>query len=174
MALSAMIDDATGRLLARFAPAETTDAYFNLLERWVRAHGRPVALYSDKKTVFRVPSTDGDAPPSQFGRACDELGITLIFAHSPQAKGRIERFFGTAQDCWVKQMRLAKVGSIAEANALVARVLLPQFNRRYTVAATDASNAHRPWLRRAHNLRAILCLDFPTNGERSDKSVNYS
>lgn len=157
MALVAMIDDATGRVLARFAPAETTDAYFDLLERWLHAHGRPVALYSDKKTVFRVPSAEGDAPPSQFGRACEELGIGLIFAHSPQAKGRIERFFGTAQDRWVKQMRLAGVTTIAEANTLVARTLLPQFNRRFTVAAADASDAHRPWTRREHDLRAILC-----------------
>lgn len=158
MALVAMIDDATGRVLARFAPAETTDAYYELLERWLHAHGRPLALYSDKKTVFRVPSAEGqDAPPSQFGRACEELGIELIFAHSPQAKGRIERFFGTAQDRWVKQMRRAGVTTIAEANALVARTLLPHFNRRFTVAATDASDAHRPWLRREHDLRAILC-----------------
>ncbi len=157
LALVAMIDDATGRVLARFAPAETTDAYFDLLGRWLKAHGRPVALSSDKKTVFRVPSAEGDGPPSQFGRACDELGIELIFAHSPQAKGRIERFFGTAQDRRVKQMRLAGVTSIAEANALVARTLLPHFNRRFTVAATEASDAHRPWLRREHDLRAILC-----------------
>jgi hypothetical protein len=135
MALSAMIDDATGRVLARFAPAETTDAYFELLERWLRAHGRPVALYSDKKTVFRVPAAEGrDTAPSQFGRACEELGITLIFAHSPQAKGRVERFFGTAQDRWVKQMRRAGVTTIAEP-----------------------SDAHRPWRHREHDLRAILC-----------------
>lgn len=158
MALSAMIDDATGRVLARFAPAETTDAYFDLLERWLKAHGRPVALYSDKKTVFRVPPAEGrDAPPSQFGRACDELGIELIFAHSPQAKGRVERFFGTAQDRWVKQMRLAGVSTIAEANALVARTLLPHFNRHFTVTPAEATDAHRPWLRREHDLRAILC-----------------
>jgi transposase len=158
MALSAMIDDATGRVLARFAPAETTAAYFDLLERWLTAHGRPVALYSDKKTVFRVPSAEGrDASPSQFGRACDELGIELIFAHSPQAKGRVERFFGTAQDRWVKQMRRAGVTTIAEANALVARTLLPHFNRHFTVAPAEASDAHRPWLRREHDLRAILC-----------------
>ncbi len=157
MTLSAMIDDATGRVLARFAPAETTEAYFDLLERWLHAHGRPVALYSDKKTVFRVPPVDGESPPSQFGRACAELGIELIFAHSPQAKGRVERFFGTAQDRWVKQMRLAGVTSIDEANDLVARRLLPQFNDRFTVTAADAANAHRPWRRREHDLRAILC-----------------
>jgi transposase len=158
MALSAMIDDATGRVLARFAPAETTDAYFDLLERWLKAHGRPVALYSDKKTVFRVPPAEGrDATPSQFGRACEELGITLIFAHSPQAKGRVERFFGTAQDRWVKQMRLAGVTTIAEANTLVARTLLPHFNRHFTVTPAETSDAHRPWRHREHDLRAILC-----------------
>jgi transposase len=158
MALSAMIDDATGRVLARFAPAETTDAYFELLERWLRAHGRPVALYSDKKTVFRVPAAEGrDTAPSQFGRACEELGITLIFAHSPQAKGRVERFFGTAQDRWVKQMRRAGITTIAEANALLSRTLLPHFNRHFTVAPAEPSDAHRPWRHREHDLRAILC-----------------
>lgn len=162
MALSAMIDDATGRVLARFAPAETTDAYFELLGRWLRAHGRPVALYSDKKTVFRVPPAEGrDTPPSQFGRACEELGITLIFAHSPQAKGRVERFFGTAQDRWVKQMRRAGITTIAEANALLTRTLLPHFNRHFTVAPAEPSDAHRPWLHREHDLRAILCPQQP-------------
>jgi hypothetical protein len=161
MVLLAMIDDATSRITARFAPAETTDGYFDLLERWLHAHGRPVALYSDKKSVFRVPTADGDAPPTQFGRACAELGIELIWAHSPQAKGRIERFFGTAQDRWVKQMRAAGVASLDQANALVGRVLQPQFNRRFAVLAADAADAHRPWDRRVHDLRAILCHQEP-------------
>ena len=158
MVLLAMIDGATSRVLARFAPAETTEGYFDLLERWLHAHGRPPALYSDKESVFRVNGVppDGTDPPTQFGRACAALDIALIFAHSPQAKGRIERFFGTAQDRWVKQMRIAEVTTLAQANALVGRVLQPQFNRRFTVGA-DASDAHRPWRRREHDLEAILC-----------------
>src|SRR5690606_28725113 len=101
------------------------------------------------------------APPTQFGRACAELGIELIWAHSPQAKGRIERLFGTAQDRWVKQMRAAGVASVEQANALVGRVLQPHFNRRFTVPAADAAEAHRPWDRRVHDLRAILCHQEP-------------
>lgn len=163
MVLLAMIDDATGRIQARFAPAETTDGYFDLLERWLRAHGRPVALYSDKKSVFRGTEADADGQrrPTQFGRACAELGIELIWAHSPQAKGRVERLFGTAQDRWVKQMRLAGVASLEEANALLGRTLQPHFNRRFAVAAADGSDAHRPWDRREHDLRAILCHQEP-------------
>jgi transposase len=153
MVLLAMIDDATSRITARFAPAGTTAGYFDLLERWLHAYGRPVALSSDKKSVFRVPTTDGPAPPTRFGRACAELGIELIWAHSPQAKGRIERSFGTAQDRWVKRMRAAGVASREQANAPVGRVLQPRFNRRFTAAAADA---HRPWDRRVHDLRAIL------------------
>ena len=163
MVLLAMIDDATSRVLARFAPAETTDGYFDLLERWLHAHGRPVALYSDKKSVFRgtEADADGDRRPTQFGRACAALGIELIWAHSPQAKGRVERLFGTAQDRWVKRMRLAGVAALEPANDLVGRVLQPQFNRRFAVAAADGADAHRPWDRRVHDLGAILCHQEP-------------
>jgi hypothetical protein len=158
MVLITMIDDATNDLLARFYPSGTTAAHLDLLGRWLRRHGRPLALYTDRHSIFE-PQDKGKALPegvTQFGRALAELGIELIRAHSPQAKGRIERSFGTAQDRWVKELRLAEVTTLAGANALLER-LLPGHNRRFRKPARQAGNAHRP-LGPAHDLKAILSL----------------
>jgi hypothetical protein len=118
MALIAMIDDATSRIEAGFYSGETLEGYLEMVERWIRRHGRPVAVYTDRHSIFQYQSqgrpAEGD---TQFKRALTELGIGCILAHSPQAKGRIERFFGTAQDRWVKEMRLASVTTRAAANA---------------------------------------------------------
>lgn len=105
--LTAMIDDATGKIRARFYPGETTPAHLDLLGRWLRKHGRPVALYTDRDSIYRVEGKlDPDTPRhTQFSRALSELGIELILANSPQAKGRVERLFGTLQDRWVKELR---------------------------------------------------------------------
>jgi hypothetical protein len=110
MVLVAMIDDATVGSRLGFYQGETVEAYMDLTERWLRRHGRPLALYTDKDSVFQWHS-QGRATQglTQFGRALQELDMELILAHSPQAKGRIERLFGTAQDRWVKELRLAKV-----------------------------------------------------------------
>lgn len=157
MALIAMIDDATSRIEARFCGGETLEGYFELVERWVRRHGRPVAVYTDRHSIFQYQSqgraAEGD---TQFGRALTELRITRILAHSPQAKGRIERFFGTAQDRWVKELRLAKVTTRSAANELVRRKLVPEYNRRFTVKASSEADAHRPMTMGCH-LAAILC-----------------
>src|SRR5262249_5318831 len=107
--LLSMIDDATSRTLARFFPAGTTEAHMDLLGVWLRRYGRPLGLYTDRHSIFE-PQDKGRALPdaqTQFGRALRELGIELTRAHSPQAKGRVERSFGTAQDRWVKELRLA-------------------------------------------------------------------
>jgi len=111
--------------------------HFDLLGRWLRKHGRPLALYTDRDSIFETQSKGRPdySGQTQFGRALAELGIERIPAYSPQAKGRIERFFGTAQDRWVKELRLAGVTTRAQANALLRRKLLPEFNRRFTVAA---------------------------------------
>jgi hypothetical protein len=114
MVLIHMIDDATSRLLARFYDPDTVLNHMDLLLRWLQAFGRPLALYTDRHSIFE-PQDKGQAAPdaeTQFGRALRELGIELIRAHSPQAKGRVERSFGTAQDRVVKEMRLASVPSI--------------------------------------------------------------
>lgn len=158
MVLITMIDDATSRLLARFYPGDTVEAHFDLLERWLRKHGRLLALYTDRHGIFEAhkkgePDFAGE---TQFSRALRELDIELIKARSPQAKGRVERSFGTAQDRWVKEMRLAEVRTIAEANALLDR-LLPEHNRRFSVTPAQSSDAHRA-LGSKHSLAAILSV----------------
>jgi hypothetical protein len=153
-----MIDDATSRLLARFYPGDTVEAHFDLLGRWIQKHGRPLALYTDRHGIFEAhkkgqPDYAGE---TQFSRALGELSIELIKARSPQAKGRVERSFGTAQDRWVKEMRLAKVKTILAANALLER-LLPDHNRRFGVAPAQTADAHRA-VGKTHHLAAILSV----------------
>jgi hypothetical protein len=159
MVLVNMIDDATSRVLSGFYEGETVEAHFDLLGRWLRRYGRPVALYTDRDSIFEYQSKGrGDAEGlTQFGRALQELGMGLILARSPQAKGRVERFFETAQDRWVKEMRLAGVATRAAANALLEARLIKEFNGRFTVLPASANDAHRP-LGREHNLAAILSL----------------
>jgi transposase len=159
MVLVAMIDDATSRVLAGFYPGETVIAHFDLLGRWLRKHGRPLALYTDRDSIYEA-SGKGHPDPSgttQFGRALAELAIERITAYSPQAKGRVERFFSTAQDRWVKELRLAGVTTMAQANTLLRRQLLPEFNRRFTVAAARSRDAHRD-LGLEHCLPGILSV----------------
>jgi transposase len=173
MILVVMIDDATNRLEAGFYPGETVDSYLTITERWLRKHGRPVALYTDRDSVFQWQSKGRAVEGlTQFGRALEELSIELILAHSPQAKGRVERFFGLAQDRWVKELRLAGVTTRAEANALVRRQLQPEYNRRFTHAPASPNDAHRS-LGHAYDLAAILCLQHPRT-VANDYTVRWS
>lgn len=158
--LITLIDDATSRVLARFYPAATVETHMDLLERWLRTYGRPMALYTDRHGIFEVhekgqPLADPDAV-TQFGRALAELDIELIRAHSPQAKGRVERSFGTAQDRWVKELRLAKARTCAQANAVLDG-LLPDHNRRFAVAPRVTIDCHRA-LGRDFDLASILSV----------------
>lgn len=144
LVLIAMIDDATNRIMAQFYPHSTVEAHMDLLGQWLRQHGRPVALYTDRHSIFQ-PQDKGRAVSegtTQFGRALAELDIALIRAHSPQAKGRVERLFGTLQDRWVKELRLADVRTCAEANALIP-ALLADYHQRFTKAAAHPKDAHR-------------------------------
>lgn len=158
MVLTAMIDDATGKIAARFYAGETTEGHMDLLGRYLRRRGRPVALYTDRDSIYRVEGRlDPDRPlQTQFARALSQLDIELILARSPQAKGRVERLFGTLQDRWVKELRLARVRTMKQANALLDRTLIPRFNRRFAVKPASPNDAHRP-LQPAHDLEAILC-----------------
>jgi transposase len=156
--LISMIDDATSHTLARFYPAATVETHLDLLGHWLRRYGRPLALYTDRHSIFE-PQDKGQALPdaeTQFGRALRELGIELIRARSPQAKGRVERSFGTAQDRWVKELRLKRAKNCDAANEVLQR-LLPAHNRRFSQAARQATDAHRP-LGSGHDLAAILSL----------------
>jgi hypothetical protein len=156
--LITMIDDATSLVLARFYRAATVETHMDLLGRWLRRYGRPLGLYTDRHSIFE-PQDKGRALPdslTQFGRALEELAIELICARSPQAKGRVERSFETAQDRWVKELRLAGASTAVAANEVLDG-LLPEHNRRFSVAAREASDAHRP-LGPGHDLGAILSI----------------
>lgn len=158
MVLIAMIDDATSRVAARFYPAGTVEAHMDLMGVWLRTYGRPMAVYTDRHRIFE-PQDKGKALPdgvTQFGRALGELDVGLIRAHSPQAKGRVERLFGTAQDRWVKELRLAGVRDIGQANVLLEK-LVPEYNRRFTRPARQPNDAHRR-LGPGHRLDAILSI----------------
>jgi len=147
MVLVAMIDDATSKVTARFYPGETTEAYMDLLWRYLKRHGRMVALYVDRDSIFRAEDYDPYDPQptlTQFSRALEELDIRLILAYSPQAKGRIERFFQTAQDRLVKELRLAGATTFDEANAVLQKTFLPWFNRWCSVRPASPNDAHRP------------------------------
>jgi transposase len=148
--LIALIDDASSRFWGRFAEHDSTEENLRTLADWLRRSGRPVALYTDKNSVFvvnRLPSGDeqlaGEPAQSQFGRALRELGIEWIGAHSPQAKGRIERLFGTLQDRLVKEMRLAGVSTIEQANRFLQEVFVPFWEQRFTVVPRQSQDAHR-------------------------------
>jgi hypothetical protein len=164
--LISMIDDATSRLLARFVRHDTSEENRHLLWAYLERYGRPLAFYTDKAGMFQVAvkskrqeQREGrdrqQMPPTQIARALGELGIVWIPAHSPQAKGRVERQFSTAQDRLVKGMRVAGVRTIEEANAYLEAEYLPWWNRTLTVEPAHADDAHRP-LGKKHDLAAIL------------------
>lgn len=157
MTLLVMIDDATSKVVAQFHPAETTEGYFHLLGRYLRKHGRMGAIYADRNSIFFAKDRDGQPVVTQFGRAVEELGIELIPAHSPQAKGRVERFNRTAQDRLVKELRLAGASTLAEANRVLAETFLPWFNRHCSVKPANPNDVHRP-LHASMNLAAILSV----------------
>ena len=142
--LIAFIDDATGDVLAaRFAATESTRAYLDLLGDCVREHGRPVAFYSDRHSIFTKHDPE-DLTPTQFERALGELEIACIQALTPQAKGRVERLFQTLQDRLVKALRLAGIDDIDAANAFLPGYLL-RHNERFAVTPAQPEDAHRRW-----------------------------
>ena len=157
MVLLVMIDDATSKTVARFYPAETTEGYMDLLKRYLRKHGRMVAMYTDHDSVFCGECPDKKPAQTQFARALEELDIGWIPAGSPQAKGRVERFNGTAQDRLVKELRLAGATTLEQANEVLDTIFLPWFNRRCTVKPASRNNAHRP-LHPSMNMAAILSI----------------
>lgn len=152
--LMVMVDDATSRTYARFYAAETTQAAFDVFGRWVKQHGIPRSLYADKHGIYRDP--EDRRRLTQFGRAMKELGVELICAHSPQAKGRVERRNGVFQDRLVKEMRLRKICCIAQGNALLESVFLKDLNDRYAIGARKQQDLHRE-VEQAVNLQEVLC-----------------
>jgi transposase len=164
MVLLAVIDDATGKVpAARFHTSEDTEGYFLVLRDLCRKTGVPQAIYSDKHAVFwpslgesLAEQLAGRRSPTQFGRAMAELGVQLIAAHSPQAKGRVERLWDTLQDRLVAELRLAGISTLEEAN-LYLPGFLARFNRTFGVAAAEPGSAYRPRLGPAA-LDNVLCF----------------
>ena len=152
-ALLIAVDDATGTVVdAFFCEQEDTHSYFVLIQGLVQHLGVPVALYTDRHAVFRhTPGSGLPGMPTQFSRAMEELGIQMIFAMSPQAKGRVERTAGTFQDRLATELRLAGASSIGAANSVLEQ-FLPRFNRRFQVPPQHPEPAFRP-------LNPELCLD---------------
>jgi hypothetical protein len=152
--LLVFIDDATGNLTQlRFAPTETSLGYMHCLHDHILEHGAPMALYSDKHSIFR--DNGSSAAQTQFGRAAEELGIELICANSPQAKGRVERVNQTLQDRLVKEMRLRGINDIETANAWLSKYI-KEFNSKFGVLADDPIDAHRVWNKTKEQLLSIL------------------
>ena len=148
--LMVMVDDATGRMRARFVEEETTRASYDVFEGWVRLHGLPGSLYVDRDSIYRCegkPSIDdqlaGKARLTQFGRAMEPLGVELILANSPQAKGRVERMNGVLQDRLVKALRLAGINDLESANRFLEATYLKEFNDRFARKAASPLDAHR-------------------------------
>jgi len=180
--LVGMIDDATSRAKARFVDSDSTVENMGMLESWMQCHGRMLACYTDKAGLFQTAhKTKRDEqregkdreplPPTQIGRALGELNIAWIPAHTPQAKGRIERFFETAQDRLVKGMRLAEVKTIQQANAYLEQHYLPWWNQTCTVAPQSEEDAHRP-LEQHHDLAAILS-HVETRQVKNDYTIQF-
>lgn len=172
-----MIDDATGRVFMRFFDSDSTHTNMTLLRDYIRRHGRPRAIYADKDSIFRVnreptlaEQLEGREAETQFGRALRELDIEYIAAHSPQAKGRVERSFGTLQDRLVKELRLRGISSIAEANAFLGREFIGDYNRRFAVKPASAADAHRKL--KGYDLDAILSYQ-ETRVVQNDYTIRY-
>ena len=152
------VDDATGTVAgALFCEKEETYTYFLMIQDLVQSVGIPVALYVGRHGVFRhTPGSGLPGTSTQFSRAMDELGIQMIFALSPQAKGRVERTAGTFQDRLVTELRMAGAGSIGDANGVLEQ-FLPRFNRRFRVPPQCSESAYRP-LETGLRLEQVLCF----------------
>lgn len=156
--LLVFIDDATSRLLAlRFEEQETTAGYFNATRSYMKQWGRPDSFYSDKHGVFRVNIAEAKSGTgeTQFGRATRELGIKIIFANTPQAKGRVERVNATLQDRLVKELRLMKINDIETANKFLPQYIL-KHNDLFSVKAADPTDVHRKELPTEEQLNLIF------------------
>lgn len=156
--LLVFVDDATSKLVAlHFAEVECTQAYFEAVEQHLKRYGRPLAYYSDRHSIFRVNIKEAQTGSglTQLGRACQTLGIELICANSPQAKGRVERANKTLQDRLVKEMRLDNINSLEQANDWLPG-FVNDYNQRFAVEPHDQTDAHRTSLPSEEHLQRIL------------------
>jgi hypothetical protein len=164
--LMTMIDDARKIRLSQFFDAETTFGAMIVLKMWIETYGIPESLYCDKKNAFVLVREPTDTeilagnlnPKSHFGKACGRLGIEVIPANSPQAKGRVERNHGVDQDRLIKELRLEGISTIEEANKFLLDKYLPKMNDKFSRPARNSEDAHvKPG---AAVLDDILCLEY--------------
>lgn len=160
-----MVDDATGVTLSLMAKEETTEAAMRVVWGWVAKYGIPAAIYCDRKNVYVTEreatmqeQLAGKEPLTAFGLACEKLGIEIITAYSPQAKGRVERNHGVYQDRFVKELRLKGASSIAEANAVLGGGFIEGLNRRFSKRAACEGDCHVPIVD-GTDLRAVFCFE---------------
>lgn len=165
--LMVMIDDASNRTYARFYEGETTMAAMDIFERYVVRYGLPRELYVDQDSIYRVATrhtsiseqmTGRPRPLTQFGRAMESLGVRIVTAFSPQAKGRVERRNGVFQDRLVKEMRLLGIDNISAANDYLENDFLPKLNQRFTLPPANPHDAHQP-VPSSTNLAEVLCIE---------------
>ena len=160
-----VVDDATGHRLALLAREETTEAAMRWLWQWIERYGLPPAVYVDKKSVYvtlREPALEEQLahvePQTAFGAACAKLGIEVIAAHSPQAKGRIERIHGVYQDRFVKELALRRITTLATANKLLQNGLTEQLNAKFAWAPARGADFHRP-VPKGLDLADVFCFE---------------
>lgn len=177
-----MHDDATNRLLmARFVPRDTGAANRQIAIDYLRRHGRPVAFYTDKaghfgqwtRSVSDIPLEERDAKRTEsiIRRALKELNIELILAHSPQAKGRVERNFGTSQDRLIKELRVADVSTLEDGNRFLEEVYIPYWDERFAVEPAESRDAHRKLSKRV-DLDALFAKTL-TRSVANDFTIRY-
>ena len=175
LVLMGYIDDATGQVYAKFYDYEGTKPAMDSLKGYIKRHGIPTSIYLDKHSTYKTnkkeryknwPFRDKEEL-TQFARACQQLGIELIHAHSPQAKGRVERVFGTLQDRLVKEMRLEGIKTLKEANEFLRKYLLG-FNKKFNVSAKESGDYHQS--SRGFNLDEILSIQT-AHVLRNDRTV---
>ena len=164
--LITLIDDATKIRLSQFFEEETMFGAMSVLKMWIELYGIPESLYCDKKNAFVLTREPSDnellagitQPKSHFGKACDRLGIAVIAANSPQAKGRVERCHGVDQDRLVKELRLRRISSLEKANSFLVETYLPFMNSKFSRLPKHTDDAHV-----SHgdvSLDDILCMEF--------------
>lgn len=179
LTLVAAIDDATGEIpAALFREQEDAAGYFMLLRQILESHGVPLALYTDRHSIFQSPKKAtveqqlaGERPRSQFGRLTDELGIELIPSYSPQARGRVERLFGTLQDRLVRELALAKVDTLEDANRFLVD-FLPRFNASFARAPAEPEDAFQP-VPEDLVFEAVFCFKHPRK-VRTDNTISFA
>ena len=159
------VDDATGRVYLKFAISENTQDVLQTLWEYVNKYGIPRSIYTDRFSVYK-----GEGSLTDFGRAMKELDTDLIFAKSPQAKGRVERFNRTLQDRLVKALRREVISNIAEANKYLQKVFIRSFNERFAVNL-DVADAHRS--AKYYDLQNIFCYKT-TRKVRNDYTINLA